>query len=276
MTRHFFVHTLLTMLLITSCGSNKSAIKLEESLIKHIFVNDIVHCSNFPNKKLELQYLVVKHPNILTENRINSKLLSNDHLVSEKSYSEILKDINSDLENACSNNTLNEHETTFRYESIYNKNDVLGILQRVGRFQDVQFYFKTINLDLITGNEINSDEVFKTESMQGLVDICNSKILNTINELVTSVKENKESDDEEYVESILDIFDKKHDYEFTLDDLNNFVFIKNKDKLEGIKFIYSLDFPWTIKAHEPDFDLFFTSKELEPFVQHTLKKRLGW
>ncbi len=262
------------MLFISSCKVYKPVIQKEKSSIKSIFVNDTIYCSYYPNNQLDMQYLVVKHPNNEIENKINSKLLSVNKSLEEKPYSESLKDIKSELENACLTNSLNEYETTFRYESIYTKNDILGVLRRVGMFQNVQFYFKPINIDLITGDEITADKVFKLENREELVELCNTKIQNTINELVVYAKENKSPKDAEYAESILDIFDVKHDYKFTLSDLNTFVITEGENSLDGIEFIYSLGFPWVIKAYEPDFDLFFTFEELEPFIQKDLKKRL--
>lgn len=270
---HFY--TCLMVIFFSSCKAHLSAIKIEENSIQSIFVQDTLNCSHFPNNQIEMQFLVIKHPNCDIENKINSKLLSLNKFTEAKPYSEIIKDINFELENACLNNSLYEYETIFKYESIYIKNNILGILRRVGRFQDVQFYFKPININLKTGEEITSDKIFKMEKKQALIKLCNSRVQNTINKLVISAKENRYSNDSEYIESVLEIFDKNNEYKFELEDISNFVITEKENTPDGIEFVYSLNFPWAIKAYEPDFDLFFTFKELQPFLKKDFKKTIG-
>lgn len=269
----FCLHALMVFL-VASCGSDKSIVKSEKSTIEHIFISDSINCSNLPSGLIKNEYLVVEHSNQQIENKINAKLLSINDELEERPYSEMVKDINSELEKACLDNTFNEYNTIFRYESVYNQYDILGVLQRIGNYGQIQFYLEAVNLDLISGDVITPDQLFKSDSMQKLIDICNSKVQTTINEEVRSVKENSDSDSTEYRENILELFDKDHGYKFSLDDLNNFVFTINEDKQEGVNFIYTLDFPWAIKNYEPNFELFFTFNELKPFLQDDMIKRL--
>lgn len=138
------------------------------------------------------------------------------------------------------------------YTIHYDKNNILDIaftIEGLGAYPDLES--QNYAIELSTGELLKADEIFNPKSLGKLVALCN----NILQKNISIAKQNAQSDPE-YNSMFPDV-----NYTFNQTDLENFT-IENT----GIEFDYDFDFPHVIKAMEPKSSIFFSYKELAPYL----------
>lgn len=254
-----------------SCKSKKTIFSIDKTL-KVFFVSEEVSCKQL-DKSLEnpsINYLKIKYPDKIIQDKINLKLLN--ILFPENSENKLQKQFLKNLKDSITNLSeadLYGLEHLSSVESVFFEGKILSF--NLGKIHYLTPYFFTepVNFNLETGELIFSKTIFKPEKLNDLVNLCNSRVQETIDETIQEAK--TDTLDKEYNETILEIFAENHGYGFTKYDLEKFQ-IKEENNQKGILFVFNLHFPQVIRALEPDFNLFFTFQELKPFLSETFLK----
>ncbi len=147
------------------------------------------------------------------------------------------------------------------YKVNYNKNGILDIAltqEGASAYPDS----KTVNLviNLKTGEQIKSADVFKAETMLGLAMMVNKKLKLETAEIIKLIDKGDFSENDKEADDSLK--EQLNGLEFTAESFNEF---SVSDK--GATILYDAGFPHVIQAAQPDGRYFFTWAELKPFVK---------
>ncbi|CAN5636763.1 hypothetical protein BH18ACI3_BH18ACI3_09650 [soil metagenome] len=142
------------------------------------------------------------------------------------------------------------------YEVGYNKTGLLSISISIHGAGAYPFGTeKALVVDLKTGNRIKPSDVFVSiNKLTALV--LNAQKMETMR-TIAEIRNHPEDRDIDPEQLFLKI-------DFRLSDLQEFA-ISN----EGITFIYDYDFPYVVKAFQPEGRYFFTWNQLKPFIKRS-------
>lgn len=204
------------------------------------------------------------------ENKVNSFLLTNGEVLSDKNnFDFLLKKAKDSIKKICEKEEqieLFEHY----YEINYNNNFLLSLTHNWLAYGYVVSNIDYYNFNLENGDLINIDDIISLDRKKTLFNKVQNKVKYSLkNELEDYQKNESKEFYNNFKENII-----SYKIEYKIEDLNSFIFVIN-EKEKGIEFKFSYEYPQAIRAFEPVFQLFFSFEELKPFLKEDFKKQIG-
>lgn len=257
---------ILTLLFLTiSCKSQNITHKKKSVGITK--GTDTILCPFVDN--YSLNYIRITSENTKIENKVNSYILSNGETLSHKNnFDFLLKKTKDSIKEICTKEEkieLVEHN----YEINYNDDSILSITHNWVAYGYTMSNNAYYNFNLKNGDIINIDSILNINKK----DIIFKKVKDKITFLLKNELEDYKKDEtkefyDNFKENLL-----SYKKEYQIHDLENFIFLID-EKQKGIEFKFSYEYPQVVKAYEPVFQLFFSFKELEPYLNEDFKKQI--
>ena len=150
------------------------------------------------------------------------------------------------------------------YKVNYNKNGILDIAltqETMAAYPDQST--RNLIIDLKTGEAVKFSDVFKSDALDNLAEMVNSKLTVEKNAMIARIDKGEFNEggtaDKEANDAVKE---QLRGLEFTAGTFDEFSI---SDK--GLTIIYDAGFPHVIQAAQPDGRYFFTWAELKPFIK---------